>query len=121
MSLANFSVDCDFYVSGGSGRRRLTVVSPQVEGYTTAQLKRASNGGKNMLYIAPLQSELDVTPLAINASEFSKMPKATCGNCQETMPLPLLALHVEGCTDNKDCEVSCVLTFHLAFMMTLSI
>lgn len=120
MSLANLSFEWDFYVSGGSGRRRLTVVSPEVEGYTTAQLKRASNGGKNMLYIAPLQSELDVTPLATNASEFSKMPKATCHNCQGTMPLHFLALHVDSCTDNKDCEVSCVLTSHLAFMMTLS-
>lgn len=76
-----------------------------MEGYTTPQLKRASNSGKNVLYIAPLQAELDVTPLSRNASEFSKMPKATCENCQETMPIHLLALHVDSCKDNQDCEV----------------
>ncbi|XP_051792996.1 uncharacterized protein LOC127530390 [Acanthochromis polyacanthus] len=95
-----------FYkASGGHGQRQLTIVSPQVEGYTTSQLKRASNGGKYMLYIAPLQGELDVTPLSKNASEFSKMPKATCENCQETMPIHLLALHVESCKENvTDCN-----------------
>ncbi|XP_038159370.1 uncharacterized protein LOC119795420 [Cyprinodon tularosa] len=94
-----------FYkASGGSGQRQLAVISPQVEGYTTPQLKRASNNGENVLYIAPLQGELDVTPLSKNASEFSKMPKATCENCQETMPLHLLALHVDSCKDNQDCE-----------------
>ncbi|KAL7400189.1 hypothetical protein ABVT39_007989 [Epinephelus coioides] len=97
-----------FYkAAGGSGRRRLTIISPQVEGYTTSQLKKASNGGKNTLYIDPLQSELDVTPLAKNASEFSKMPKATCENCQETMPLHLLALHVDCCTDKVNDSEDC--------------
>ena len=105
-----------WYVSGGSGRRRLTTISPQVEGYTTSQLKRLSNSGKNTLYIAPLQGELDVTPLDKNASEFLKMPKATCEKCQETMPLHLLALHVDSCTqDVDDCEVSCFLPSFLSY------
>lgn len=75
-----------FYLSGGCGRRKLTAVSPQVEGYTTELLKRASNNGKIVLYIAPLQSELDVSPLEKNASEFAKMPKATCQCCQGFWP-----------------------------------
>ena len=110
----------DFNVSGGSGRRRLTVVGPQVQGYTTLQLKRASNGGKNLLYIAPLQSELDVSPLPKNAAEFSKMPKALCENCQEVMPLHLLALHVDCCNKKVEhSEVSYFLPVHLTVLLIL--
>uniref|UniRef100_A0AAV2KUW8 HECT domain-containing protein n=1 Tax=Knipowitschia caucasica TaxID=637954 RepID=A0AAV2KUW8_KNICA len=60
-----------FYkATGGGGQRKLTVVSPQADGYTTPYLKRASNGGKITLYIAPIQGELDITPLEKNAAEF---------------------------------------------------
>lgn len=92
-------------VSGGGGRRKLTAVSPQAEGYTTSDLKRASNGGKIALYIAPIHGQLDVTPVARNASEFSKMSKVTCEICRESMPSHLLSLHVMSC-EAQQSEVS---------------
>lgn len=52
-----------------------------------------------MLYIAPLQEKIDLTPLPVDAPEFSLMPKATCTQCKMVMPLQMLALHVQG-----DCE-----------------
>lgn len=39
---------------GGNGRRRLTAVALESEGYTGTVLRSATAGGKFMLYIAPL-------------------------------------------------------------------
>ncbi|RVE67609.1 hypothetical protein OJAV_G00104750 [Oryzias javanicus] len=83
--------------TGGQGRRRLTVLSPDPEGYTGAQIKIATGAGKTTIYIVPLQEELDLSPLPEDAKEFEKMPKAACKSCSREMPLQVLALHVEDC------------------------
>nr|XP_055023955.1 uncharacterized protein LOC129414078 isoform X2 [Misgurnus anguillicaudatus] len=83
---------------GGSGQRPLTVIAPESEGYTGALVQTASNCGKSVLYIVPLQLEIDMTPLPLNSKEFDKMPKAHCSRCNEQMPLQLLAIHVNSCS-----------------------
>lgn len=82
---------------GGCGIRRLNVIPPDSEGYTGSQIKSASASGKTMLYVIPLQEELDLNPLPNDAREFRKMPKATCQMCNKSMPLQVLALHIQVC------------------------
>ncbi|KAJ7983964.1 hypothetical protein DPEC_G00368400, partial [Dallia pectoralis] len=67
------------------------------EGYSGKLLKTASSNGKHTLYIVPLQDRIDTSPLSPDASEFAKMPKSTCKRCNVSMPLQLLALHIETC------------------------
>lgn len=59
-----------------------------------------------MLYIVPLQDELDLTPLPADATEFALMPKATCKQCKTEMPLQMLALHVDHCNNTSNSEDS---------------
>lgn len=82
---------------GGCGVRRLNIIPPDSEGYTGSQIKTASASGKTMLYVVPLQEELDLNPLPNDAREFKKMPKATCQMCNKSMPLQVLALHIQVC------------------------
>lgn len=67
------------------------------------------------LCIAPLQEELDLTPLPVNAPEFALMPKATCTQCKMVMPLQMVALHVKGrCDQISDLELEVrQLPFHI--------
>ncbi|ROL53451.1 Gastrula zinc finger protein XlCGF8.2DB [Anabarilius grahami] len=58
--------------------RRLNIIPPVSEGYTGSQIKSASASGKTMLYVVPLQEELDLNPLPADAREFKILPKATC-------------------------------------------
>ncbi|XP_042607988.1 uncharacterized protein LOC109082021 isoform X1 [Cyprinus carpio] len=83
--------------TGGQGQRKLIVVATESEGYTGRLLKTVTNNGKLILYIVPLQEELDASPLPHNAPEFSKMPKSSCKNCGVVMPLQFLALHIKSC------------------------
>ena len=71
------------------------MVSPEDSGYTGLMLKTASTGGKGVLYIAPIQEELDSQPLPPDSTSFFNMPKAMCHSCQTSYPLQILALHVE--------------------------
>ncbi|XP_063042089.1 uncharacterized protein zgc:112970 [Engraulis encrasicolus] len=101
-----------YKAAGGNGRRHLSVVPPETEGYTASTLKTASGGGKTILYILPLQDELDLAPLSTDAVEFARMPKAECRTCHKVMPLQLLALHVTQCQNSTisdtDDYVECV-------------
>ncbi|RXN37400.1 G2 M phase-specific E3 ubiquitin- ligase-like protein [Labeo rohita] len=92
--------------TGGNGRRRVSVIPLEAEGYTGSVIKSASGGGKNLLYIVPLQDELDMTPLPPDAPEFARMPKATCKKCKTLMPLQTLALHVDQCDSMQNSENS---------------
>ncbi|XP_056134825.1 uncharacterized protein LOC130111618 [Lampris incognitus] len=85
---------------GGSGQRRLTLVSPDDTGYTGAGLARAW-GGKGCLYIMPIQHRLSTAPLPFTASEFNDMPKARCVTCSQSVPLRLLSLHVDTCSRSE--------------------
>lgn len=76
------------------------------EGYSGRQLRSVSNCGKNVLFLVPLQEEMDTQPLPYNSAEFAKMPKVPCVTCNTTMPLQMLALHAEECKLNSN--VSCV-------------
>ncbi|XP_017569473.2 uncharacterized protein zgc:112970 [Pygocentrus nattereri] len=82
---------------GGNGRRKLTVVPPDSEGYTASLIKTVTSTGKTAVYIVPLQDELSLDPLPFSAEEFEKMPKAECHQCRTTMPLQVLYLHVKSC------------------------
>ncbi|KAL2085761.1 hypothetical protein ACEWY4_019081 [Coilia grayii] len=85
---------------GGSGRRRLNLVSPDDTGYTGAGLTRAW-GGKGCLYIMPIQHQLSTAPLPFTAPEFKDMPKARCVTCSQAVPLQLLSLHVGTCSNRE--------------------
>ncbi|XP_062409026.1 uncharacterized protein LOC134099994 [Sardina pilchardus] len=88
-----------FYkATGGSGQRKLMVVPLDAEGYTGRQLKSASNNGKNVIFLAPVQEELDTEPLPYNSAEFARMPQVACLVCNHSMPLQMLTLHAENCT-----------------------
>ncbi|XP_016349693.1 uncharacterized protein LOC107694502 [Sinocyclocheilus anshuiensis] len=53
----------------GCGVRWLNIIPPDSEGYTGPQIKSASASGKTMLYVVPLQEELDLNPLPNDARE----------------------------------------------------
>lgn len=76
----------------GSGRRKLTVIPPEAEGYSVKALRAVSS-----FYIVPLQETLDTSPLPSDSEHFSKMPKKTCYQCNEAMPLHMLAVHIKTC------------------------
>ncbi|XP_041845684.1 uncharacterized protein LOC121642799 [Melanotaenia boesemani] len=88
--------------AGGNGQRNLSVVAQGSQGYTSKMLKMATSNGKHMLYIVPLQEEIDTTPLPHDAAEFRKMPKSQCKNCGLNMPLQLLVNHIESCGQESD-------------------
>ena len=88
---------------GGSGQCRLNLVSPDETGYTGAGLARAW-GGKECLYIMPIQHRLNTAPLPFTALEFKEMPKARCVNCSQNVPLQLLQLHVDTCASSQVCN-----------------
>ncbi|KAL1277167.1 hypothetical protein QQF64_023840 [Cirrhinus molitorella] len=54
-----------------------------------------------LLYVLPLQEEPDLNPLPTDARDFQKMPKATCQMCNKSMPLQMLALHIQVCQVNE--------------------
>ncbi|XP_030591233.1 uncharacterized protein LOC115784225 isoform X2 [Archocentrus centrarchus] len=83
--------------TGGSGRRNLVVIPPDLHGYTGQQLKVVTSSGKYTLYICPLQEELDTIPLPPEAKEFEKMPKAQCTTCKKMVPLQILPVHIKEC------------------------
>ncbi|XP_013884304.1 uncharacterized protein LOC106532729, partial [Austrofundulus limnaeus] len=86
-----------FKSAGGSGQRKLSIIPTDAEGYSTRLLKSASNNGKNILFVVPLQEKLSTEPLSYDSVEFAKMPQSKCITCGSQMPLQLLLLHVEGC------------------------
>nr|XP_055057119.1 uncharacterized protein LOC129441489 [Misgurnus anguillicaudatus] len=91
-----------YKATGGSGQRKLSLVTMDSEGYSGRQLRSVSNSGKNILFLVPLQEEMDTQPLPYNSAEFSKMPKVPCVTCNTTMPLQMLALHAEECQLNSN-------------------
>ncbi len=59
-----------------------------------------------MIFIIPLQDEIDTALLPFDAPEFSKMPKSQCKTCGETLALQALALHVESRSKPNSDQVS---------------
>lgn len=88
--------------SGGGGQRKLSLIPMDTEGYNGQQLRSASNNGKIVLFLVPLQEDMDIDPLPFDAAEFSKMPQVPCVICQTTMPLQMLALHAGNCKPVSD-------------------
>ncbi|KAK0143540.1 hypothetical protein N1851_018376 [Merluccius polli] len=90
-----------FYkTTGGSGRRKLSIIPTESEGYSSRLLKSASNNGKN-------SEQLSTEPLPYVSAEFAMMPQSSCITCGSQMPLQLLPLHVEGCNGTlieSECE-----------------
>ncbi|XP_041964759.1 uncharacterized protein LOC121723270 isoform X2 [Alosa sapidissima] len=88
--------------TGGGGQRKLVVIPPDSEGYTGQQIKSVTGNGKYTLFIAPLQEQIDRTPLPPDAREFHNMPKSPCANCGVMIPLQALPSHIESCKDSID-------------------
>ncbi|KAL7396910.1 hypothetical protein ABVT39_013480 [Epinephelus coioides] len=99
-----------FKSTGGSGRRKLSVIATDSEGYSARLLKLASNNGKNVIFVVPLQEQLSKEPLPCDAPEFAKMPQATCISCEKQITSQMLPLHVEGCNgtlNESESETCC--------------
>uniref|UniRef100_A0A671VS74 HECT domain-containing protein n=1 Tax=Sparus aurata TaxID=8175 RepID=A0A671VS74_SPAAU len=79
---------------------KMSAIPLEAEGYTGAMLQNVSGGGKSILYIVPLQDELDLSPLPPNAPEFALMPKASCKHCFAEISLQMLALHDRKCASH---------------------
>ncbi|XP_073805177.1 uncharacterized protein [Danio rerio] len=90
--------------SGGSGQRKTATLPQGSQGYTAKILKASSNNGKNVIYIVPLQEEIDITPLPYDAPEFKNMPKNICMTCGASVPLQLLPCHLEECQSHITIE-----------------
>ncbi|XP_035984712.1 uncharacterized protein LOC118558301 isoform X2 [Fundulus heteroclitus] len=84
--------------AGGWGRRNLTLISPEDDGYTGTMLKGASRGGKT-LFIVPIQEQLCTDPLELNDEAFANMPKAMCQKCRVDVPLHFLTDHIKSCVE----------------------
>lgn len=82
---------------GGWGTRTLSLVEPDDTGYTGKIIKAANRGGRSTFFIAPMQEELDTTPLLLTGEAFSSMHKATCQKCGAAIPLQLLTEHIKSC------------------------
>ncbi|XP_073767217.1 uncharacterized protein isoform X2 [Danio rerio] len=88
-----------YKASGGWGSRKLVLMAPADCGYTGRLIKATKIGENSVLYIAPLQDELDTAPLPPSSEAFRDMPKAICKKCNESYPLQLLTNHIKSCTD----------------------
>uniref|UniRef100_A0A9J8CC04 HECT domain-containing protein n=1 Tax=Cyprinus carpio carpio TaxID=630221 RepID=A0A9J8CC04_CYPCA len=90
--------------SGGWGSRKLTLIPPDESRYNAKNLKTATNGFKGVLYIAPLQIELDTTALPPESESFNEMPKEKCQRCGVSYPLLILTTHINTCVNSEDAE-----------------
>lgn len=109
---------------GGGGQRKLVVIPPDSDGYNGQQLKGVSGSGKCTLYIAPLQEQIDTTPLPPEAKEFESMPKALCTTCGKMIPLQVLPLHIKNCKEENLCsssEVIYLVFFHLFYILSVNV
>ncbi|MEQ2160492.1 hypothetical protein GOODEAATRI_034371, partial [Goodea atripinnis] len=61
------------------------LIPPETEGYNENLLETVTVGGKNMMYIFPLQEETDMSPLPLDALELQSMPKASWEVCSVTL------------------------------------
>ncbi|XP_057183745.1 uncharacterized protein LOC130550325 [Triplophysa rosa] len=86
-------------ISGGWGSRKLTIVAPADCGYTGRLVKATKIGENSVFYIAPLQDELDTSPLPPSSETFRNMPKAVCKKCNRSYPVQVLTSHVKSCPD----------------------
>lgn len=90
----------------------MSAIPLEAEGYTGAMLQNVSGGGKSILYIVPLQDELDLSPLPPNAPEFALMPKASCKHCFAEISLQMLALHDRKCASHTRPDLEVKLTVY---------
>lgn len=66
---------------GVGGRRKLSVILTDSDGYSTQLLKSVLNNGMNMLFVVPLQEQLSIEPLPFDSVEFATMPQSNCMKC----------------------------------------
>ncbi|KAJ8007844.1 hypothetical protein DPEC_G00098410 [Dallia pectoralis] len=97
-----------YKAGGGNGRRKMSAIPLEAEGYTGAMLRKVSGAGKSTFNIVPLQDELDLSPLPANAPEFALMPKASCKHCFAEMPLQMLALHDRKCASHTSPDLEMI-------------
>lgn len=70
-------------------------IPPDESGYNAKHLKTATQGFKGVLYIAPLQMELDSTALSPEYETFNDMPKEKCQRCGSSCPLLILTAQIK--------------------------
>ncbi|XP_023666589.2 uncharacterized protein [Paramormyrops kingsleyae] len=87
-----------YKAGGGWGSRKLILVAPADCGYTGRIIRSAKTGENSVLYIAPLQEELDTAPLPATSEAFRNMPKALCKKCNMSYPLQVLTEHIKSCS-----------------------
>ncbi|XP_039599062.1 uncharacterized protein LOC120521729 [Polypterus senegalus] len=77
-------------------------------------MAESNNGSNNTT--PQYQETLDTSPLPPDSQHFSKMPKKLCYQCNEVMPLQMLAVHINTCkgkfspdeTDDEESELCIV-------------
>lgn len=84
-------------LSGGWGSRKLSLVAPADCGYTGRLIKTSKIGENSVIYIAPLQDELDIAPLPPPSEAFRDM--RDCKKCKILYPLQILTNHIKTCSD----------------------
>lgn len=78
------------------------MILPESKGHATKLLKPTSNSGRHVVYIFPLQDEIDTVPPPAAAPQFSKMLKLQCKTNGEILTLQVLALHVDYCSTSVE-------------------
>ena len=76
---------------GGAGIRPLTPIPMMSGGYSIQELKSSTSSA--MLYVKPLQSDLELDPVRQVTSE---TPKVTCIHCAKVVSLPDLRNHSQS-------------------------
>jgi len=73
----------------------LAAIPPDLNGNNGQHLKALSVIENCIMYIAPLQDDLDTIPLPPEAKEF-KIPKAQCTTCRKMVPLQIISGHIRN-------------------------
>ncbi len=69
-------------------------------------IEGSTQGFKGVLYIAPIQMELDTTALPPESESFNDMQKEKCQKCGITYPLVILTAHIKSCVTTDEAEQS---------------
>lgn len=93
-----------FDLMRSTSRVCLEVIHPPNSGYTTQFLSEESCIGQAIIYIRPLQKELDITPTVTVSEPAENCPVEECIECGESVPVISLRKHIQECHELVDFE-----------------
>ncbi|TDG99288.1 hypothetical protein EPR50_G00209420 [Perca flavescens] len=94
-----------FKSTGGSGRRKLSTIPTDAEGYSTRLLKSASNNGKNIESESGtcLDEDCSVLEQPVTSTIGMDESLAVCPICLASYPADVLPSHASTCGDRMNC------------------